>query len=156
MRSMIRTSAILATLLGLSATAGQAQSGYITATATVLTAITVTGCSTLAFGNVYPGHCQDGRRRGRRSVRPRRSASANVGISFTLPANLTGPGTLPIGTWTGYHNTTVSATTGGVASPMRRRDSTAFSGTGALFVFVGATVTPAAVQAAGSYSARSR
>ena len=52
MRSTIRTSAILATLLGLAATAGQAQTANIQATATVFTPMTVTGVRNLAFGSV--------------------------------------------------------------------------------------------------------
>ena len=59
---------------------------------------------------------------------------------------------LPIGTWTGYRNTTNSQTGGTAFTPSAAATAAAFSGTGGLFVFVGATVSPAAAQAAGSYT----
>ena len=99
MRS-IRTSALAAGLLALTATAGQAQSANINATATVLTAITVTGANPLAFGNVFPGVAKTvaitDAGAGRFDLTGQ--TSANVNIAFTLPANLTSGGNnLPIG-----------------------------------------------------------
>jgi hypothetical protein len=155
MRSTIRTSAILATLLGLTATAGQAQSANITATATVLTAITVTGASPLDFGTVFPGVAKTiaiaDVGAGRFDLTGQ--ASANVNVSFILPTDLVdGANNLPIGSWTGYRNAT-AATTGGTAfTPIAGTTAAAFSGAGALFVYVGGTVTPAGNQAAGTYT----
>jgi hypothetical protein len=151
MRS-IRTSALAAGLLALTATAGRAQTGSIQATATVLSAITVTGATPLAFGNVTPGLAK--------TVAPATGGrfdlvganSANVNLTFTLPANLTGPGSLPIGTWTGlYFGTNVPASATAF-TPSAAATSTAFSGTGTLFVWVGATVTPGGAQPAGAYT----
>jgi hypothetical protein len=55
MRTTTRVSATLAVILSLTATAAQAQSANITATAIVFQAMTVTGARTLDFGNVFPG-----------------------------------------------------------------------------------------------------
>jgi len=153
MRS-IRTSALAAGLLALTATAGQAQTGSIQATATVLSAITVTGATPLAFGNVTPGVNKTVGVVGGGRFDLVGQAGANVNIAFTLPTQLTSGGNnLPIGTWTGYHNTTNNATTGGVAFvPSAAVTPSAFSAGGTLWVFVGATVSPAAAQAAGSYT----
>lgn len=156
MRSTIRTSAILATLLGLTATAGQAQSANITATATVYTAMTVTGVRALDFGNVFPGVAKSiavaAATSGQFNLTGQNSA--NVNLTFTLPTDLvSGANNLPIGTWTGYHNTSASASAGGTAfTPSAAATATAFSGTGQLFVYVGGTVTPGASQAAGTYT----
>jgi hypothetical protein len=155
MRSTIRTSALLATLLGLTATAGQAQSANITATATVYTAITVTGANPLNFGNVFPGVARTilatDAAAGRFDLTGQNSA--NVNLTFTLPANLvSGGNNLPIGSWTGYRNNTNAQTGGTAFTPAATAYATAFSGAGAVFVFVGGTVTPAAAQAAGTYT----
>ena len=116
----------------------QSQTGSVSALANVQQPINVVGAVDLDFGNVFPGVNKTvavtGATAGRFDVTGQ--ASAPVFISFVLPANLTGPGNLPIGTWTGHHNTTNST----------------LSGTGGLFVFVGATVSPATNQPAGAYS----
>jgi len=82
-------------------------------------------------------------------------ASTPVTLSFVLPTNLSdGLGNLlPIGTWTGNHNTS-NAPTGTSFTPANGPATfpATLSGSGALFVFVGATVSPAVNQAAGSYS----
>ena len=154
MRSTIRTAAILAGLLGV-ANVAAAQSANITATANVFSAITVTGAQNLAFGNVFPGVnkvvAATDAAAGRFDLTGQNSA--NVNLTFTLPAQLTSGGNnLPIGTWTGYRNTTNSQTGGTAFTPSAAATAAAFSGTGGLFVFVGATVSPAAAQAAGSYT----
>lgn len=133
MRS-IRTSALAAGLLALTATAGQAQTGNIQATATVLTAITVTGATPLAFGNVTPGVNKTVGVVGGGRFDLVGQAGANVNVAFTLPTQLTSGGNnLPIGTWTGYHNTTNNATTGGVAFvPSASVTPAAFSAGGTL------------------------
>jgi len=155
MRTTTRVSATLAVVLSLAASAARAQSANITATATVFQAMTVTGARTLDFGNVFPGVAKAigvaAATSGRFDLTGQNSA--NVNVSFTLPANLvSGANNLPIGTWTGCTNTS-NATAGCTAfTPSAANTATAFSATGALFVWVGATVTPAANQAAGTYN----
>lgn len=154
MRTLTRVSAFVAAFLSLASVA-QAQSANINATATVFQAMTVTGARDLAFGNVFPGVAKAvgvaAATSGRFDLTGQ--ASANVDLTFTLPANLTsGANNLPIGTWTGCTNGT-NTTTGCTAfTPSASATSTAFSGAGALFVWVGGTVSPAANQAAGSYT----
>ncbi len=154
MRTLTRVSAVVAALLSL-ATAAEAQSANINATAVVYQAMTVTGARTLDFGNVFPGVSKAiavaDPTSGRFDLTGQ--ASANVNLTFTLPTNLTsGANNLPIGTWTGCTNAT--NTTAGCSSftPSGSASPTAFSGAGALFVWVGGTVTPAANQAAGTYN----
>src|ERR1700758_4096558 len=105
-RMYTASKAALATLVLalVAATAVRAQgvNGSITATATVQSPITVTGAQNLAFGNVFPGLFD-----------VTGQASTPVTYSFALPTNLTSGGNnLPIGSWTGYVNTT-NATSGG-------------------------------------------
>lgn len=136
-----------------------AQNASIDATATVLTPITVTAAQNLAFGTVFPGlnkavAYSDATNGGRFSVTG--AANREVNVSFTLPTNLTSGGnSLPIDTWTGYHNVTNSASSGGSAfTPSSAAQAVTLEATGGqLYVFVGATVKPTATQAAGSYTA---
>lgn len=155
MRTFTRVSAALAAILSLSAAGASAQSANINATATVYQALTVTGARALDFGSVFPGVAKSivvsDATSGRFDLTGQ--ASANVNVSFTLPTNLTsGANNLPIGTWTGCTNAT--NTTAGCSSftPSASATPTAMSGAGALFVWVGGTVSPAANQAAGSYT----
>lgn len=155
MRTFTRVSAALAAILSLSAAGASAQSANINATATVFQALTVTGARDLDFGNVFPGVAKSivvsDATSGRFDLTGQ--ASANVNVSFTLPTNLTsGANNLPIGTWTGCTNAT--NTTAGCTSftPSASATPTALSGAGALFVWVGGTVSPAANQAAGAYT----
>ncbi len=137
------------------ASVAQAQSANITATATVFQAMTVTGARTLDFGNVFPGVAKAigvaAATSGRYDLTGQ--ASANVNLTFTLPANLiSGANNLPIGTWTGCTNATNTTTGCTSFTPSAAPSASAFSGAGALFVWVGATVTPAGNQAAGVYN----
>ncbi len=155
MRSTIRTTAILAGLLGVVANAAVAQSANIQATATVYSPITVSGTQALDFQTVFPGVNKTvtpaGATSGRFSLTGQNAA--NVALTFTLPGNLvSGANNLPIGTWAGVHNTTNTATGGTAFVPSATASNATFSGTGTLFVFVGATVSPAAAQAAGTYT----
>jgi hypothetical protein len=133
-----------------------AQTGNVNATATVLTPLTVTGVSDLAFGNVYPGVAKtiaytDATNGGKFSIAGYNAAQVN--LTFTLPTNLSdGTNLLPIGTWTGYYNTTNSAASGGSTFTPAAAATTTNLAAGALYVFVGATVTPAGNQVAGSYT----
>jgi spore coat protein U-like protein len=154
MRTWTRA-ALAAALVTLAASAAQAQSANINATATVFQAMTVSGARDLDFGNVFPGVNKTigvaAATSGQFALTGQNSA--NVNLSFTLPTNLTsGANNLPIGTWTGCHNTS-NATAGCTAfTPSAAATASAFSGTGSLWVWVGGTVSPAANQAAGSYT----
>ena len=154
MRTLTRVSVTVAALFSL-ATAAQAQSANINATAVVYQAMTVTGARALDFGNVFPGVAKSiavaAATSGRFDLTGQ--ASANVNLTFTLPTNLTsGANNLPIGTWTGCHAATSNTTGCTTFTPSGSATASAFSGTGALFVWVGGTVTPAANQAAGTYN----
>ena len=151
MRSMKTVSALLAGFLSLAGTAG-AQT--INVTANVQVPITVTGAQDLDFGNVIQGVpstiAAASAQAGRFDVTG--SPSTPVSLSFALPANLvSGGNNLPIGSWTGTHNTTNSPAGTGF-TPSGAATVATTSGTGNLFVFVGATVSPAPAQALGLYT----
>lgn len=156
MNTASKMSLAVLSLLAVGATAAQAQSGSIQATATVQTPMTVTGTAPLAFGNVFPGLpktvAADAATSGRFTIAGQ--TGAEVSITFpSLPTNLTfGLNNLPIGTWTGQHNNT-NATGGPGFTPSAAPELAVLDATtGNQFVFVGATVTPGAAQAAGSYT----
>ena len=89
MRTLTRVSVTVAALFSL-ATAAQAQSANINATAVVYQAMTVTGARALDFGNVFPGVAKSiavaAATSGRFDLTGQ--ASANVNLTFTLPTNL--------------------------------------------------------------------
>jgi hypothetical protein len=155
MRIATVLSAVTAAALSIGAGSVQAQSGSIQATATVLTAITVTGTSPLAFGNVTPGvnktiAITDGTA-GLFTVA--KQAATSVALTFTLPANLTsGANTMPIGSWTGGWNNTANNAAGATSFTPSASATTVPSGGASLWVFVGGTVAPGAAQAAGAYT----
>jgi len=133
----------------------QSQTGGVTASANVQQPINVVGAVNLAFGNVFPGVSKTiavtDAGAGRFDVSGQ--GSAPVLISFVLPANLTsGANNLSIGTWSGHHNTSNSPIGGTNFTPSAGTTNSAFSAGGSLFVFVGATVSPATNQAAGAYN----
>lgn len=151
MRSMKTVSVLLAGFLSLAGTAG-AQT--INVTANVQVPITVTGAQDLDFGNVIQGVpssiAATAAAAGRFDVTG--SPTTPVSMSFALPANLTSGGNLlPIGSWDGNWNTTNSPTGTGF-TPSGGSTAATTSGTGNLFVFVGATVSPGAAQALGVYT----
>jgi hypothetical protein len=147
-------------VLGLSlATSGQAQSasGNINAIARVRQPIVITPGQDLDFGIVIQGTprtiLQSDVAAGRFDATG--TASANVNIDFTLPANLTsGANNLPIGTWTGCYNQTANSNGAGCTAigNMSGTTATSFGAAGNLWVFVGATVTPGGAQAVGTYN----
>jgi hypothetical protein len=143
------------TLLAITSVAAQAQNNAsITATAAVQKPITVTAGSNLAFGNVFPGVSSTvavtGASAGTFTVAGQGSAA--VSMTFVLPTNLTsGANNLPIGTWTGNWNTT-NAPTGTNFTPSTSGTAATLSAAGNMYVFLGATVTPAVNQVAGSYT----
>jgi uncharacterized protein DUF4402 len=153
---MSRTKRVALVALGMAAgaVALQAQSASINVTASVQQPITVTAGNALAFGTVFPGvpvtvgvaSASAG------TFTVAGQAIAGVLLSFALPTNLTsGANTLPIGSWTGNWNMTNSPT-GTSFTPSGTNTSATLSATGALHVFVGATVTPTVTQTAGSYT----
>jgi hypothetical protein len=154
--SKISLTALVLVLAGVASAQAQGVSGSIQATAQVLTPIAVTGTQNLTFGNVFPGVAKaiaysDATNGGHFSVAG--VASTPVTYSFTLPANLTsGANNLPIGTWLGYVNTANSTSGGSAITPSAVPATTSLSAAGALFFFVGATVTPVPTQVPGSYT----
>jgi len=143
-------------LLGVTALAAPAQSNNanIAVTAVVQQPINVAATNALAFGNVFPGVAKTvlvtSASAGSFAVTGQ--ASTPVSMTFVVPASLTsGVNTLPIGTFTGNWNGT-NAPTGTGFTPSAAATAATLSATGQMFVFVGATVTPATTQAAGSYS----
>jgi hypothetical protein len=155
MRTTIRVSAALVGFLSLAAGAVQAQSANIQALASVNQAITVSGARNLDFGTVFPGVNKaivvTDATSGRFDLTGQ--ASANVNVSFTLPTNLVnGANNLVIANWTGCRNATNTTASCTAFTPSAIATAAAFSGTGALFVWVGAQVQPTAAQAAGSYT----
>jgi len=152
----MRSIAIVAAL-ALTGTALQAQTNNasITATASVQTPINVLGAQALGFGNVFPGvnktvAATDLTNGGRFDVTGQ--ASSPVTLSFTLPATLSsGANTMPIVNYTGVH-ALLNTQAGGIVFTPSAGATPTLSGTGALFVWVGAQVQPATNQAAGVYT----
>jgi hypothetical protein len=154
-------SRLLGTLAGVAliavATTASAQSATITANATVLQPLTVSNVRNLNFGDVYPGVnkpiAYDAATSGKFSLSG--IANAQVNLTFTLPTNLSSGGNqLPIGSWTGCHNTIDATAACTTFTPSASATTTRLHLTlGTLFVFVGATVSPTGTQAQGSYTA---
>jgi hypothetical protein len=155
MRTATVLSAVLAASLSFGAASLQAQSATIQATATVLSAITVTGTD-LQFGSVTPGvnktiAITDG---GAGLFTVTKAAATSVALTFTLPAILTGPAaaTMPIGSWTGGWNNTANNAAGATTFTPSAVPATVPSGGANLWVWVGGTVSPAGAQTAGAYT----
>jgi hypothetical protein len=149
-------SAVLAAGFSFGAATLQAQtSADIQATATVLSAVTVTAGNDLQFANVTPGVAKTigiaDAGAGRFDVV--KAATQGVTLSFTLPTDLTsGANTLPIGSWTGGWNTSATPAGATTFTPSAAGTNTAATAGTTISVYVGATVTPAAAQAAGGYT----
>jgi hypothetical protein len=155
MRTATVLSAALAASLSFGAASLQAQNATIQATATVLSAITVTGTD-LAFGSVTPGvnktiAITDA---GAGVFTVTKAAATSVALTFTLPAILTGPAaaTMPIGSWTGGWNNTANNAAGATTFTPSAVPTTVPSGGANLWVWVGGTVSPAGAQTAGGYT----
>lgn len=147
--------AVLALVVFTTPVYAQVNNASITATATVQAPINVTAVSNLDFQNVFPGVAKTvlvtDATAGRWDVAG--APNAPVSLNFTLPTNLVSGGNLmPIGTWTGNHNTT-AAPTGTGFTPAGTPSAATLSATGALFVYIGATVSPLSNQLAGVYTA---
>ena len=160
MRTISKAAFAVALMAGLATATAHAQnSDFITARATVLTPLSVVGDADLDFGNVFPGVpatvAVTDLTAGHFTVNG--ADNAGVDVTFALPTDLSDGGNLlPIATWTGVHNTTNSAAGGTAFTPSAAVEVSQLS-TGAtpgeLYLFVGATVTPAATQPAGVYTA---
>jgi len=124
-------------------------------TATVQQPLAVTKTNDLAFGAVYPGinktvAVTDA---AAAAFSVAGQAGANVNLTFSAPASIaSGGNSLPIASWTGRWNTTNSSAAGTDFTPSAAATSATLSGSGAIYVFVGATAQPAVGQAAGAYS----
>lgn len=156
MRTASKLSLAVLAILAVGAASAQAQTANISATATVLTPLTLTGAAPLAFGNVYPGVAKVIAPADGGSGRFTFAGANGAQVSFTFPTNPTnltsGGNNLPIGTYTGVHNTTNTVAGGTNFTPGVPATLATLSGTGALFLFIGATVTPTITQAAGAYT----
>ena len=156
MRTARALSAVLAAGFIFGAATLEAQtSANIQATATVLSAVTVTAGSDLQFGNVTPGVNKTigiaDAGAGRFDVV--KAASEGVTLSFTLPTDLTsGTDNLPIGSWTGGWNTSATPAGATLFTPSPAGTNTAATAGTTISAFVGATVSPAAAQVAGNYT----
>jgi len=158
MRTVCKLSVAVLALVVSSATAARAQSNnaFIQASADVQTPINVTGVQPLAFGNVFPGVIKlvdpsDLTNAGRFDVTGQ--ASAPVTLSFTLPAALgSGPNSMPIDNYSAIRAQDAMQSVGPLLFAPGAANGATLSGTGALFVWVGARVTPTVNQAAGLYT----
>ena len=128
----------------------QGTSGSINATASVVAALSVTGAD-LVFGNIAPTSFKTVAPASGGTFTVTGAASQPVSVSFTLPATL-GNAAVAIGSWTGLSNT--SNTTAGASgiTPQASAQTLSLSGTGDLYLWVGATVTTTAAPV-GSYTA---
>ena len=146
--------------IALSGTA-RAQTTNMSATATVVTPLTVTKVTDLAYGTVYPGldkiisGASNSTLMGKFTISG--FSTATVYISFTLPANLAGSGTaagqaLPIDTWNGYQGVGATQNTGGTAFTPSVSNSSVLLGASATNVYIGASVHPTYTQVAGPYT----
>ena len=156
MRTATVLSAVLAAGFSFGTVALEAQtSANIQATATVLSAVTVSAGQDLQFGNVTPGvnktvaFADAGA--GRFDVT--KAATQGITLAFTLPTDLSdGVNTLPIGSWTGGWNTSATPAGATTFTPSPGGTNTTATAGTAIVVYVGATVTPPAAQVAGNYT----
>lgn len=156
MNTASKLSLAVVALLAVGASAAQAQvSANINATALVQTPLTVTGTTTLDFGNVFPGLAK--------TIAPTAATAgkftiggqlnAEVNITFVLPSNLAnGANNLPIGTFTGGRNVANTQAGQTAITPTAATITRLDAGTGALYIWLGATVTPGVAQVAGTYT----
>ncbi|HET7584667.1 MAG TPA: hypothetical protein VFK13_07165 [Gemmatimonadaceae bacterium] len=152
----------LSTMVAARASAqGPAVSQPIQARADVAAALTVSGTD-LSFGTVFQGInktvAPSDLTAGRFAVTG--AASSGVNVTWTsVPTVLTNSvsgTTMPIGSWTGCANgVSDGSAAGGCTTSINFAGTTAatLSASGELYIFVGATVQPAATQAAGTYAA---
>jgi hypothetical protein len=149
MRRSLSLVVALAAVVAGSASA-QGTSGSINATASVVAALSVTGAD-LVFGNVAPTSFKTIAPAAGGTFTVTGAASQPVSVSFTLPVNL-GNAAVAIGSWTGLSNTTSTTAGASAITPSAGAQTLSMSGTGNLYLWVGATVTTTAAPV-GSYTA---
>ena len=158
MTRFAKGSAALLAALALTAGTAEAQNtDDIQVLANVLVALNVTGDQDLDFQDVLPGVNKtinvDDATAGHFTITGH--GTANVNLTFTLPANLTGPGNLAIGSWTGYLNGGSDDPSAGGSAVVPASGvpiASAIGAGGNLWVFIGATVSPTVAQAQGNYT----
>lgn len=158
MKTALRMTAIALALGVMSVARAEAQTNNasIQATAQVQQPINVSGARDLAFGNVFPGVNKSipvtDPNSGRFDVTGQ--ASANVQLTFSLPATLSdGTNSMPIATYAGHWNQTNSPVGGtGFTPSAAPTNAQLHAVTGEIYVFVGASVSPATNQPAGLYT----
>jgi hypothetical protein len=126
-----------------------------TITATVQQPITVTKNNDLSFGNVFPGVDKSiaVTAGGAAKFTVAGQASTAVNLTFSTPATIaSGGNNLALASWTGHYSGTDLPTGGTSFTPSPSATSATLNGSGALYVYVGATAQPTTTQAAGSYS----
>ena len=154
-RSAVRL-VLIAHLSLCTATAARAQNNAsATVTATVQQPIAVTKNNDLSFGNVFPGIDKSiaVTAGGAAKFTVAGQASTPVNLTFTIPATIaSGGNNLTLANWTGHFATTDVTSGGTTFTPSASATSATLSGSGALYVYVGATAQPTSTQAAGNYS----
>jgi hypothetical protein len=154
--SKLSLAAFALVMFGAAAVQAQTNNAGIQATATVQSPINVLGAQALAFGNVFPGvnklvDPSDLTNAGRFDVTGQ--GGTPVTLSFTLPATLSGPGApLPINTYSAIRAEDAGQTVSPVLFGPGASNPATLSGAGALYVWVGARVTPPTDQVAGLYT----
>jgi hypothetical protein len=156
MHRYLTAAAVLAAVAAVPS-AARAQSAQVGARATVQQALTIAAVDSLILGNAFPGTT--------RSILPSDAASgswslagaanAEVTLTFTLPANLSdGVNNLPItfGATSAGYNTANSRAGLSLINPAAVATTRLDGVTGALYVFIGGSVSPT-TQPAGNYSA---
>ncbi|MEO7134404.1 MAG: hypothetical protein ABI024_09295 [Vicinamibacterales bacterium] len=149
---MRRSLSLAAALLAVAAGTARAQgtTGSINATASVVAALSVTGTN-LAFGNIAPTSFKTIAPASGGTFTVTGANSQPVSVTFGLPANL-GAASVAIGSWTGLSNTANSVVGAAALTPSASAQTLSLSGTGNLYVWIGATVTTTAAPVA-SYTA---
>ncbi|CAN5914620.1 hypothetical protein BH11GEM1_BH11GEM1_00160 [soil metagenome] len=159
-KHLVRLSLVAVAAIALSGTA-RAQTTNMSATATVVTPLTVTKVTDLAYGTVYPGldkiisGSSNSTLMGKFTIAG--FSTATVYISFTLPTTLAGSGTaagqsLIINAWNGYQGVGATQNTGGTAFTPSASTTSVLLGASASNVYIGATVQPTYSQVAGPYT----
>ncbi len=149
---MRRSLSLVVALAAVGAGSAEAQgtSGSINATAQVVAALTVNGTD-LVFGNIAPTSFKTVAPASGGTFTVTGAASQPVSVSFALPTTL-GNAAVAIGTWTGLSNTSNSTAGASALTPSAGAQTLSLSGTGSLYLWVGATVTTTAASV-GTYSA---
>ena len=151
MRSSLKLSLALAAAFGITSTAQAQTSQVINATATVLSAITITGTN-LAFGNIAPTQTKTIAPAAGGTFVVTGSANAPVTVSLTtLPTNINSAA-LALGSWTGLHGQSNLPASGAAFVPTTSFSTAAtLSATGLYHMWIGATLTATAATP-GSYT----